>query len=1152
MSISDSDNSDVEYEPMESDNETIDSYESDDVLSEHEDDSVMLSDSWKRIADIFSDCRPNSHPELVRNFSGINPALNCNANNSILENFKKFITNDVINYLVKNDSKKNRNARSAGATQVVLKGKMLKYLQTVSSNVGAWLLYYFVKHFKRIHLSCYLLTGLTFDHKMGLYNCPWNKQYKEKPERFTESIKKCEEYRLIEKCVIIPSRKATEEELYLQHSAEHIALMSCVHDVTSHNKLIEISSKFDSVCIGPNVNEATLLSVGSLINLVDKIHGKEVENGMAIIRPPGHHALSGEIMGYCFYNNVAIAVQHLINKGLERVLIVDWDLHHGNGIQNMFYKDQKWVASYYIYNSIVIVLYISIHAYLHGEFWPNLREADVDYCGTGRGSGYNINIPINKTGTGNGDYLAIFHQIILPVAYEFAPQFVMVSSGYDACIGDLKEGMSLTPPFYCHMVSSLMALADGQLCIALEGGYHIPSLSEGVALTLKTLLGDPCPSIGPLSEPDLCTLQTIADVADYHRNYWHCFSLFPSNLQDHGDIIIKSQRRIFKGKSRRELKFDVFDDDLIDYEIASQVGIVMQNTNLTFPSIRTCLISDFRMANHVNYMDKSHPERPERLRRIYAQHKDMGLVDRCFILKPRFAKDSELMLVHSETHLKLIQSLDNVKPRDVCKIAQNFNSVYLCKDTNTSAKLAVGCLLEVVDSVLSNKSRSGVAIIRPPGHHAEKDKPMGFCIYDNVAIAAKYAMKNYNLSRILILDWDVHHGNGIQHEFESSKNILYISIHRYDNGFFFPASRDGNYNVTGTGEGRGYNVNIPWNKSGMGDVEYMTAFFQVVLPIAHQFNPELVLVSAGFDAAAGDPLGGCNVTPEGYAQMTHFLSQLAEGKIIIALEGGYNLTAISNSMCSCTKVLLGDPCPQIDTSVMPNASAIKSIRNVLKSHCDFWSRLKVCDEMLFSSLEETDSSTSSNSPSSESVQSDSENNGNESDEGLMHINEKLSQVANKAIDAECQSSCPHILQYSDIVPENIFKVHGICMQCGTLQDNWICLSCYKIYCEGEGHIKAHEQDSGHELVMSMGNSTVWCFLANALCKMIGTGYKILRIGLCVSLIPSGSYGSIEFWYSTILIELPSIMRVQTKNYFTSTVDQTGKGCNKSVCCNLLD
>ncbi|KAG1667801.1 hypothetical protein GQR58_018228 [Nymphon striatum] len=125
MSISDSDNSDVEYEPMESDNETIDSYESDDVLSEHEDDSVMLSDSWKRIADIFSDCRPNSLPELVRNFSGINPALNCNANNSILENFKKFITNDVINYLVKNDSKKNRNARSAGPTQVVLKGLII-------------------------------------------------------------------------------------------------------------------------------------------------------------------------------------------------------------------------------------------------------------------------------------------------------------------------------------------------------------------------------------------------------------------------------------------------------------------------------------------------------------------------------------------------------------------------------------------------------------------------------------------------------------------------------------------------------------------------------------------------------------------------------------------------------------------------------------------------------------------------------------------------------------------------------------------------------------------------------------------------------------------------------------------------------------------
>lgn len=181
-----------------------------------------------------------------------------------------------------------------------------------------------------------------------------------------------------------------------------------------------------------------------------------------------------------------------------------------------------------------------------------------------------------------------------------------------------------------------------------------------------------------------------------------------------------------------------------------------------------------------------------------------------------------------------------------------------------------------MDSVIDGQSRSGVAIVRPPGHHAETDEPCGFCLFNNVALAAKYALSNHGLKRycihifldlqfiyklflscrVMILDWDVHHGNGIQHIFEDDPGVLYISLHRYDYGGFFPCSDDANYDKVGNGPGKGFNVNIPWNAKGMGDTEYLAAFLNVVMPIAYEYNPELVLVSAGFDAAKGDPLGG--------------------------------------------------------------------------------------------------------------------------------------------------------------------------------------------------------------------------------------------------------------------------------------------------------
>ena len=204
-----------------------------------------------------------------------------------------------------------------------------------------------------------------------------------------------------------------------------------------------------------------------------------------------------------------------------------------------------------------------------------------------------------------------------------------------------------------------------------------------------------------------------------------------------------------------------------------------------------------------------------------------------------------------------MNELPELPQEDLNIYADSLDSVYLNKDTLDSALLSAGNVISVVDAVCNDEAQKGVAIVRPPGHHAEKDDACGFCIFNNAAVAAQYACQSHDLKRILIVDWDVHHGNGIQNIFLGSPNVLYISIHRYDHGTFFPGRPDAGVDFIGTGAGEGFNVNIPWNGSGMGDTEYALAFFNIVLPIAYEFDPELVLVSAGFDAARGDPLGRC-------------------------------------------------------------------------------------------------------------------------------------------------------------------------------------------------------------------------------------------------------------------------------------------------------
>ncbi|XP_022657209.1 histone deacetylase 10-like isoform X1 [Varroa destructor] len=359
-------------------------------------------------------------------------------------------------------------------------------------------------------------SALVFDERMPQHASPFEDRHPECPERFTVSLERIRHYKLEQRCVILPSRAATEAELELIHSRKHIDLAKSLDECTDTTHLEELLSHYDSVFMNKHSYKLALLSAGCTIDLMKAVlGGSEVRTGMAVIRPPGHHAMAEEFCGYCIFNNVAIAAKYAVEKmGLERVLIVDWDVHHGQGTQFSFYDDPR-------------VLYFSIHRYEHGSFWPELRESNWDCIGKGPGTGYNINVPLNKVGMENWDYAAIFHQILLPVASEFRPELILVSSGFDASLGDPEGEMRVTPAMYAHMTHMLKQLGV-PLAIVLEGGYCLPALAESVAQVLKTLLGDPCPPLinnreDKAREPNDTIKATIGHVKSALKPYWRCF-----------------------------------------------------------------------------------------------------------------------------------------------------------------------------------------------------------------------------------------------------------------------------------------------------------------------------------------------------------------------------------------------------------------------------------------------------------------------------------------------------------------------------------------------------------------------------------------------------------------------------------------------------
>jgi len=339
----------------------------------------------------------------------------------------------------------------------------------------------------------------------------------------------------------------------------------------------------------------------------------------------------------------------------------------------------------------------------------------------------------------------------------------------------------------------------------------------------------------------------------------------------------------------------------------------------------TGIVKDWRFTEH--NMGPYHPESPQRIEAIYKMLEKEKIFSSYPIIEPRPAKEEEIEMIHTRSYV------------DMIKETSGQEKVYLDPDTSTSprsyeiALLAAGGLLKAADMIMDGKIQNAFALVRPPGHHAEASEARGFCIFNNVAIATQHLIKKYGFKRILIVDWDIHHGNGTQHAFYSRSDVLYFSTHQFPH---YPGT--GFWNEVGSGDGEGYTVNVPLSP-GKADEDYLFIFQQILSPIAAAYKPEFILVSAGFDIFEGDPLGGMGVSAKGFgalaAELMTLAHETAQERLLLTLEGGYNLFGLEGGVKNILLILAGQ-----EKISPPKARVSDSVERelgpVFKAHKKYW------------------------------------------------------------------------------------------------------------------------------------------------------------------------------------------------------------------------
>ena len=285
-----------------------------------------------------------------------------------------------------------------------------------------------------------------------------------------------------------------------------------------------------------------------------------------------------------------------------------------------------------------------------------------------------------------------------------------------------------------------------------------------------------------------------------------------------------------------------------------------------------------------------HPEKPERLKSIHEAVTSAPYFKDLVMIRPSMPDMKYIEAIHSKSYIQRVKK--EIEDDGISYLDSMDTGV--CGDSYDVALQAVGGSLAMCDAIMEGKARNGFCAIRPPGHHAECDYAAGFCIFNNIAISARYLQSDHGIPRIAIVDWDVHHGNGTQHSFESDSSILYISLHQFPH---YPGT--GSDSEKGSGAGKGYTLNIPM-RAGSGDAEYSLAFKNRIMPALHEFKPEALLISAGFDAHRHDPLSSIMLSSESYGLFTKMLMSVAErhslGRVIAFLEGGYDLSSLAESV----------------------------------------------------------------------------------------------------------------------------------------------------------------------------------------------------------------------------------------------------------------
>ena len=336
----------------------------------------------------------------------------------------------------------------------------------------------------------------------------------------------------------------------------------------------------------------------------------------------------------------------------------------------------------------------------------------------------------------------------------------------------------------------------------------------------------------------------------------------------------------------------------------------------------TAIVEDSRFLEHRG--PAGHPERPERLSAVSEAIEPRR--DRLDVLAPRPATRDEILRVHRPDHIDRISQACERAP------AHLDGDTYVSPESFDVALLAAGGSVELVRAIAADSVQTGLASVRPPGHHAEADRAMGFCLFNNVAVAARALQAEDGVDRVLILDWDVHHGNGTQHSFEEDPTVLYVSTHQYP---YYPGT--GGASEAGRGPGAGFTLNIPM-PAGCGDAEYVGVLQRILVPAARGFRPDFILISCGFDAHREDPLAGMLVTGDGYAAMAaivrHLADDLCGGRLAFILEGGYALPGLREGVAAVPDAILDSTAPSLPAALDldPGSALERIVEPVVQVH----------------------------------------------------------------------------------------------------------------------------------------------------------------------------------------------------------------------------